>query len=105
ISCGVCALALSTKIAALPVIPIYVISFFLFTPKIHKRFSWLLWGTVVFLATFCLVGIPDVLLHRGDYREFLYSNLVSGPQTTQNIKLGTNEFFYLFFRHYPVIFG
>jgi hypothetical protein len=105
ISCAICALTLATKISALPVIPIYVVAFLLFTPKLRQNSSWAFLGTAVFIGVFCLVGIPDVLLHRGDYREFLYSNLISGPQTTQNIKLNANEFFYLFFRHYPVIFG
>jgi len=105
ISCAVCALALATKISALPVIPMYAIAFLLFTPKPKHHIRWIILGTLTFVIVFCLVGIPDVLLQRGDWREFLYSNLISGPTLAQNLKLNGSEFSYLFFQHYPVIFG
>jgi hypothetical protein len=105
ISCGLCALTLATKISTLPVIPIYLIAFLLFTPQPQKHFKWLALGTAVFILVFCLVGIPDVLLQRGDWREFLYANLIAGPQTSQNIKIPGSEYGYLFLHQFPVLFG
>ncbi len=101
-----CALALSTKISAIVMIPLYIFSFFYFSyPKILKLRN-LLYGLMVFFLIILVVGFPDVILRKGDYSEFLHANLVASPKDSYNFLLGTsNEWQYLIFELYPRIFG
>lgn len=101
-----CSLALATKISALPIIPIYIFSFFFFTPKWNKRWVYLLCGSLIFLGIFLLLGVPDLLIGKGDYREYLSTNLVTGPQGDSNYLLGvSNVWVYLLTRILPPTFG
>lgn len=99
----VCACALATKVSALPIVLIYIFSFFYFTKKQKKSF--LIVGLLAFGLTVILVGIPDLLLGLGDYREYLYSNLVSGPQGESNILTGSPWWMYILFTLSPLILG
>lgn len=103
--CGILsALAFSTKVSAVPLFLSYLLSFFLFMPKYKSRLKILFSGIVVFIVVTCFVGIPDVLLGRADYGEFLYSNLVTSPKGG-GIFLGMPQLVYLVIRQYPIIFG
>ncbi len=82
-----CSLALATKISAFPLFLIYIISFFCFDWPKRKTCKKLLIGLMVFIGTFLLLGIPDLILQKGDYREYLYSNLVRDQITFNNIIL------------------
>lgn len=98
-------LAVSTKISALPVLPILWAGYLLFTPRKHWRISSLLVVTAVFFLIILMFGVPNLIFGKGDYREFLYSNLVSAPQETGNILLGMPYGLYLIFNQLPVLFG
>lgn len=98
-------LTISTKFTAVPLVLIYGISFFLFPPK-QKKILTALIGIVTFIAIFLLVGIPDVVFfQRGDYDEFIYSNLMLSPSSASNFALGMNIFQYLLIRSFPLTFG
>ncbi len=97
-------LALATKLSAIPIILFYAAVFFLFPPK-KNCLATFFTGFFVLLITFLLLGIPDVLLGRGDYREFLYTNIIAGPGVSNQVNLGMNYQFYLWFKHYPLVFG
>ena len=98
-------LAVSTKISALPVLPILWIGYLLFTPRKRWRISTLFIATAVFFLVILMFGVPNLIFAKGDYREFLYSNLVSAPQETGNILLGMPYGLYLIFKQLPVLFG
>lgn len=99
-----CALSVATKISALPLLVIYIASFFLFSKKIKVKD--LLLGLLVFSIIVIFLGIPDLILGKGDYKEFLYSNLVSGSNGYNNLLTGFGaRWQYLIFRIFPIDFG
>lgn len=103
---GVCsALALATKISALPIIPIYIIVFFLFTPKFQKSWKTLWIGLLVFSMIFILFGIPDMIFKWRDYFDYFYSNVVSNPSEHGNYILPLPLWAYMIFSLIPVVFG
>jgi 4-amino-4-deoxy-L-arabinose transferase-like glycosyltransferase len=104
---ALCGLALATKISALPFIPIYLASYFLFTKRKKWRYSIILKGFIIFFLVFCTVGIPDVLMHfrKVGYLEFFNSNLVVAPHESENLILPLPPAFFLIFKQYPILFG
>lgn len=99
-------LALATKLSALPILPIYILSFFYYTPAVKKKYSHLIFGLMIFLLGFIIFGIPDFFLRRGDYSEFLYSNLITSPKDSSNFLLNPSPWWiYLFFKILPFDFG
>lgn len=100
-----CALALATKFSSLPLLLLLILAFYLFVPKKMRKKKMLFIGLTAFLITFIVVGIPNALFGKADFRELLYSNLVSTPQTTVNFSLTYPWWFYLPVIQYPVLFG
>ncbi len=98
-------LTLATKISALPLIPLFVFAYFLFTKKSRRKIREVILGTSIFIGTFIFVGIPDVFFRTADYYEYFYSNLVSTPQMNTIIDYGASPFVYLFTAIYPLLFG
>ncbi len=98
-------LALSTKISALPLIPLYLVSYLLFVEKRNWTWKLPLIGSIALVMTFFLFGIPNVFFGQGDYREFLYSNLILTPASTDNYILGMHYLGYLFLHQLPFLFG
>lgn len=99
-----CSLAVATKISSLPLFILYVFSFFWFKKKLKLRA--LPAGLLIFLITFILLGIPDLLLGKGNWSQFLYSNLISGSSGFGNVLTGFNTWWqYLFFKILPLNFG
>ncbi|MEK7502625.1 MAG: glycosyltransferase [Patescibacteria group bacterium] len=98
-------LAFSAKLSAIPLLPIYILAFFLFTDNFLSKFKYLFAGITLFIATFMLFGIPDILLGKGSLAEYLTSNLTSSPNTSYNFILGMDYFQYLVFRLFPSNFG
>lgn len=101
----VCALAVATKISAFPLIPAYTISFFLFLDKSKRQIKTFFFGLIIFLLGVLIFGIPDLILGRGDYREFLYSNLVLSPNNYSNYILNQDWWRYLLLKTFPMDFG
>ncbi len=99
------ALAISVKVSAIPLLLIYLVAYFWFSPKwkINIKFLWA--GIGVFASCLLLFGFPDTLLARGNILFYVFDNLVTSPGTTANYVLGMNPLLYLVTRHYPVIFG
>jgi glycosyltransferase involved in cell wall biosynthesis len=106
IACLVSSLAVSTKISGLPILLVLVIAYFLVFKQIKRKFKTFILGLLIFILVFLIVGIPDViLLHKGSYYEYFYSNLVSGPGQSGNYLLGLSWYLYLVIVSYPIIFG
>lgn len=101
----VCSLALSTKISALPLIPIYILAFIIYSQNIKKKLYHLIFGLLVLLFTFILFGIPDLIFGKGDIKEYLYSNLVVTPKEGSNLILGTHYLVFLLAKNFPASFG
>lgn len=85
-----CALALATKISAIPLFLIYIFSFFYFNFGKRKRYNHLLIGILLFIVIFAIFGIPDLILQKGDYREYLHSNLIRDQINFKNFKFEFN---------------
>lgn len=101
-----CSLALATKISALPLFVIYIFSFIYFNINKEKRYSHLLIGLVIFVCIFLLLGIPDLILQKGDYREYFYSNLIRDPATFGNLILEYNPWWvHVLVKVAPLDFG
>lgn len=96
-------LALATKFSAIPLLPIYFIAFILFSNK--RKYKLMFHGLIIFLTTFLVIGIPDVLLGKGNYSELLSSNLVTGPAGTDNFNLGGSYLWFLAVGQFPALFG
>ena len=101
-----CGLAVATKISALPLLIIYIIAFFYFTQKKQKNYSHFFVGIFLFFCVFLILGIPDVLLQKGDYREFFYSNIILDPKQTDNFVLDYKPWWlYILLKIMPLDFG
>lgn len=99
-----CGIAIAIKISALPLVPIYVASFFIYKSS-KLNFKYLIYGLIICFLSALLLGIPDILLGKGDIREFIYSNLSSSPGQTWNFILPLPWYIYLPFRVFPLDFG
>lgn len=101
-----CSLAVATKISASPLLIAYIISFFWFSRKGKRKFKDLGIGLFVFCIIFVVLGIPDLILGKGEYNEFLYSNLIAGPSGYGNLILGFNNWWqYWLLKIFPIDFG
>lgn len=99
-------LSLSTKLLTpLPLVAVYITSFFLFTNSFKNNLKILFYGLLVCTSTYLLSGNPDILLGRGSLNGYLYSNIVLAPSITANYNLGSGWWSYLTFKLYPVLFG
>jgi glycosyltransferase involved in cell wall biosynthesis len=98
-----CALALSTKFTALPLFATYIIAYFTFSSKTNLKH--LAISIFVVLFIFCFVGIPDMILGKGDYSQLLYSTLIQGPKVNLGYNLGFPAPFFLLFKEFPAMFG
>jgi len=101
----VSALTLCIKLSAVPVIPLLFVSFFLFIKHPLKKLSLLAVSSVLFLITFCIAGIPDLLLGIGDYKEWLSANLTNPTFTTNNLTFKNSYVWFFFSSQYPALFG
>jgi len=101
-----CSFAVATKISALPLFIIYIFSFFYFNFGKEKKYRDLLVGLTVFIGIFLTIGIPDLILQKGDYREYLYSNLIRDPVIFNNFILKYSPWWvYLIRKVIPLDFG
>jgi len=100
------ALSLSTKLSSIPLLPIYLLVFLLFYPKLKEWPKFIITGLLIYLLTFLFFGIPDLLLGKGNIAEYLHSNLVRTPkETSYNYNLGMHYLPFLIFKIYPITFG
>lgn len=99
------AVAFAVKVSAIPLLPIYVLSFFLFHPDRKKDISTLLIGMFSYGCLALFLGLPDMFFGKGNIVDYLVNNILETPHTTDNILFGMNPWMYLFTRHYPIIFG
>ncbi len=100
-----CALAIATKVSAIPILPVYIFSYFLYIPDGKKGAKTLGLGILTFILVFGIFGIGDVWLGRGSYYEYFYSNLISTPNASSNYNLGSAWWQFLIWREWPALFG
>lgn len=101
-----CSLAVATKISAFPLFIAYIISFFWFNKKGKRKFNAFFLGLLIFFALVIILGIPDLVLGKGDWGEFLYSNLVSGTTAYANLITGFDKWWqYWLLKIFPLDFG
>lgn len=101
-----CALAIAVKLSAIPLVPIYIFSFFYFSHGKKKNYLHLFTGNFIFLLVFLVFGIPDILLGKADYADFISSNLIGPASVTQNLILEYNPWWlHIFLSVMPTNFG
>lgn len=98
-------IALSVKLGAIPLLFILASAFLLFNKNRIKHLGELAGGILIFFCTFLLLGIPDLLLGKGNITEYLYDNLIRAPSYTQNYILGMPYWAYLIIKGVPSAFG
>lgn len=101
-----CALSFATKVSAIPMLAVYVLGYFWFTPNWKNKYKYLIIGVSVFMAIFIIFGIPDIFFRWSDYMEYFSSNLTTSVNVDKNYLLGiSNKWLYLFFVIFPLTFG
>ena len=98
-------LAVAVKVSAIPLLAIYIFSYFCFNPFWKKNIRYLFLGIVLFACSVFLFGMPDLLFGKGNVYDYVYTNIIVGPRDMSNFQLGMQPLSYLFFRHYPIIFS
>ncbi|MCL4353779.1 glycosyltransferase [Patescibacteria group bacterium] len=99
-------IALSTKLLTpLPLIAVYFLIFFLFTPNFGKHLKSLIIGFSIVIFVYAFFGNPDILLGKGSLYDYLYSNVVLSPNVSQNYRLGEAVWPYMLTSLYPSVFG
>ncbi|OGH02450.1 MAG: hypothetical protein A2798_02215 [Candidatus Levybacteria bacterium RIFCSPHIGHO2_01_FULL_37_17] len=87
--------------------PILLIIIFLkFTPDFKQKLKWIFISLFVYAIVFISLGIPDILLAKGDLSEYLSSVLIRTPEhNVSNIIINENIWQYLVTNIYPTLFG
>lgn len=98
-------LALATKFSAAPLVPLLIFAHFWFNKKKERKSKHLFYGILIVIITFLLTGIPSLLIGKADFRELLYSNLISSPQITDVFNLSLPWWAYLTLKQFPYPFG
>lgn len=98
-------LAIAVKISAGPLFILYILAYFLFHPLWKKNLRYFLAGIAFFLVLLVLFGFPDTLFGKGNINYYLYNNIIESRQNISNLQLGMDPIYYLFIRHYPLVFG
>ena len=99
------ALSLSVKVSGIAIFPVYVLAFLLFTPKFFKYTRRFVLGILTYLITLVAFGIPDIAFGGRNMNEYLTANLVNTPSSISNLSLPYSNLLYIFFHHFPFIFG
>ncbi len=98
-------LTVAVKISAIPLFIVYIFSYFWFTKAKNRTYRFLLLGIGVFLGCIFIFGMPDTLFGKGNIYDYVHTNVITGPKDISNLQLNVHPFIYLFFYHYPKIFG
>lgn len=101
----ICSLSFAVKLSAIPLLPVYALSFFIYFPKPLKNIHKLASGIFIYLAVFILLGVPDLIFGQGNIYEYLDSNLRRAPAATSNLLLGMDYSVFLLGKLYPYAFG
>jgi len=96
-------IAISVKLTAIPLLGLYFLSFFYFQNE-KKNYKVLLRGLSVSLLVFLLIGIPDILLGKGDYRQ-LIDLVLNNRQSMSDVIPQLNPWIYLILVRLPQAFG
>jgi len=95
----------ATKLSGLPMFAVYLFSYIFFTPQLKEKISFVVKGTLLYIFTFLLIGVPNIFLGKADYRELLRSVVLDTPMQTFNFKLGMPYYLYLFTNQVSTLFG
>ncbi len=99
-------MAISTKISALPLVPIYLLSFLFFEKSKVKNYKYFFVGILNLIFVVFFFGLPDTLFGRGNIYFYLYDNIINVPHgLSENLNIHINQYFYLFTKQYTAIFG
>lgn len=98
-------LSIAVKVSAIPLLPAYVFTYFLFQKKKLWSYRHLLGGIMLVLGIILLFGMPDSWLGRGNVIDYLYNNIIESPSYSSNFILWTDPLLYLFVFQYPILFG
>lgn len=99
------ALAICTKISALPLLIVYYLAWLIYKKSLLKNLRFPIIGTFIFGILFLFLGIFDAIIGTGNYFEYFHSNLVRTPNETYNYILGMPYYVYLLTNQIPTLFG
>lgn len=97
--------AIAIKISAVPIILLYVSSFFLFHKK-KNQWQVLIYGILLLMVVAFFVGMPDVLLGKAKgYDNFLSSNIISNWDSSLYQVSNSSILKSILIDQFPLIFG
>ena len=97
--------AFSVKVTGLTLVPIVILTYFLFTSSIRKNIRHLILGLLIFVSTSIFLGIPDIVFGGRNMSEYLCDNLISILAAEKNYNLHMSLFDLNFLHKFPGIFG
>lgn len=98
-------LAIATKVSAIPLLLIYLVSYFWFSNSRKKDIKYFLAGILLSIFIVIFFGMPDTLFGKGNILVYLFENIVATPDTTSNFQLVSPILYYLFSTHFSLMFG
>lgn len=99
-------IALSVKLQPFALPLLLILIFILFTPEFLKKIKWIFASILIYVLVFIFLGIPDILLGKGNLYEYLSSNLIRTPSFTASNLLTDKSFWeFLTINIYPTLFG
>lgn len=107
LACIFSGLAFAVKVSAIPLIAIIPLAHFLFNPKPFNKYKDLAVGVFLYLLSAVFFGLPDIVFQGRSMYDYVYSNIISGPQYLSEIyKLDNSSLFALTVLHkLPAMFG
>ncbi|MDP2585366.1 MAG: glycosyltransferase, partial [Candidatus Levybacteria bacterium] len=104
-ACFFSGIAFSVKVSAIPLLPIILLSYFLFTPAFIRNYRYLLFGIIIFLFNSIFLGLPDIIFGGKSMYLYLYENITGSAKIIENYNLGGSLLNLTLLHKLPAIFG
>ena len=104
-ACFFSGIAFSVKVSALPLLPIILISYFLFAPEFNENYRYLFIGILIFLFNSVFLGLPDIIFAGKSMYLYLYENIIGSSKIIGNYNLGGSLLNLTLLHMLPAIFG
>lgn len=98
-------IAFAVKVSALPLLPIIIFAYLLFTPQENKKIQNFLIGVFLFILNSIFLGLPDIVFGGRSMSAYLYENIVHSSEILSDYSLGQSLLNLTLLHKLPFIFG
>jgi glycosyltransferase involved in cell wall biosynthesis len=105
LACFFSGVSFAVKVSALPLVPIIILAYFLFTVQPLKNLKRIILGILVFLFMGIMLGIPDLIFGGRNMNIYLYENIIGSSQLIKWFNLHDSLFNVTFLHKLPAMFG